>query len=150
MCSINFLWTASTLPWWNYFPSFLLRSLSLSSQPSLTFLWQSQGEANTWVLLSQIIFFAGKTNRMNKPIPFKAFSFALCKNQILNIIPAYDCPTIVKLRVLSHTLTSWLTPGQVYEMSREDPESGSVMGWPTTTTHHHITFLSCKLLIKVR
>ena len=25
---------------------------------------------------------------------------------------------------------SWLTPGQVYKMSREDPELGSGMGWP--------------------
>ena len=29
-------------------------------------------------------------------------------------------------------VNSWLTPGQVYEMSREGPEIGSVMGWPTT------------------
>ena len=29
-------------------------------------------------------------------------------------------------------LTSWLTPRQVYEKSREDPEIGFVMGWPTT------------------
>ena len=34
----------------------------------------------------------------------------------------------VKLRVLSHFL-SWLTLGLVYEMSREDPEIRSVMGW---------------------
>ena len=26
------------------------------------------------------------------------------------------------------SLTSWLTPGQVYEKSREDPEIGFVMG----------------------
>ena len=49
-------------------------------------------------------------------------------------------PLFVKLRVLSHVL-SWLTPGQVYEMSREDPEIGSVMGWPT---HHHTTFFELK------
>ena len=41
---------------------------------------------------------------------------------------------IVKLRVLSHVLVNffWLTPRQVYKMSREDPEIGYVMGWPTT------------------
>ena len=27
------------------------------------------------------------------------------------------------------SLTSWLTPRQVYEKSREDPEIGFVMGW---------------------
>ena len=45
--------------------------------------------------------------------------------------------SIVKLRVLSHVL-SWLTSGQVYEMSRADPEIRFVMGWPTN--HHQITF----------
>ena len=34
----------------------------------------------------------------------------------------------VKIRVLSHVL-SWLTLGLIYEMSREDPEIRSVMGW---------------------
>ena len=28
------------------------------------------------------------------------------------------------------SLTSWLTPRQFYEKSREDPEIGVVMGWP--------------------
>ena len=35
----------------------------------------------------------------------------------------------VKLRALSHVLVNyWLTPGKFYEMSREDPEIGFVMG----------------------
>ena len=47
----------------------------------------------------------------------------------------------VKLRALSHVLVnSWLTPGKFYEMSREDPEIGFVMGWATTT--HHKTLFS--------
>ena len=53
---------------------------------------------------------------------------------------------IIKLRVLSHVL-SWLTPEQVYETSREDPEIGSVMGWPTAPIY---LFWSWKLPIKVR
>ena len=44
----------------------------------------------------------------------------------------------LKLNVKGSSLTSWLTPGKVYETSRENPEIGSVMGW--STTRHHITF----------
>ena len=44
----------------------------------------------------------------------------------------FNCFKIVKLRVLSPVLVnSWLTPGEVYKMSREDPEIRVVMGWPT-------------------
>ena len=50
---------------------------------------------------------------------------------------------LIKLRLCSwvlsssgSSLTSWLTPRQVYEKSREDPEIGSVMGWSTTNTTH--------------
>ena len=37
----------------------------------------------------------------------------------------------IQLRAFSSgsSLTSWLTLGQVYIMSREDPDIGSVMGW---------------------
>ena len=35
----------------------------------------------------------------------------------------------LKLSSSGSSLMSWLTPGQVYEKSREDPEIGSVMGW---------------------
>ena len=46
---------------------------------------------------------------------------------------------IVKLRVLSHVLVnSCITPGQVYETSREDPEMGFV------NHHHQTTFFELK------
>ena len=36
---------------------------------------------------------------------------------------------IAKLKVLSQVMVnSWLTPGYVYEKSREDPETGFVIG----------------------
>ena len=49
----------------------------------------------------------------------------------LSYLASGDPKSVVKLRVLSHVL-SWLTSGQVYKTSREDPEIGFVMGWPTT------------------
>ena len=34
--------------------------------------------------------------------------------------------------ILLAGLVFWLTPRQVYQKSREDPEKGFVMGWPKT------------------
>ena len=48
--------------------------------------------------------------------------------------------TLLILSSSGSSLTSWLTPGQVYEKSREDPEIGFVMGWSTTTTHQTAFF----------
>ena len=53
----------------------------------------------------------------------------------------------VKLMVLSPVL-SWLTSGQVYETSKEDPEIGSVVC--NGLAHYSPLFLSWKLLNKVR
>ena len=61
---------------------------------------------------------------------------------------------IVKLRVRVRVRVRVKVKVKVKSLkSKLDPEVGSVMGWPTTTTHHPPTrqlFLSLKLLIKAR
>ena len=72
------------------------------------------------------------------------FSTFICRQAVPNISIKKPIKTNIdnavskkslQLSSSGSSLTSWLTPTQVYKKSREDPKIGSVMGWSTTTTH---------------